>query len=48
MLWTAIVYDQVSRGTNCNLVGYVPWQDELTIVPTNLDLIIVSDGYYKI
>lgn len=42
MLWRTILDNQVSGSTNSYLVGNMPWQDELTIVPSDLNLKAVS------
>ena len=36
---TTVENDQISCGSNSYLVGYMTWQDELAIVPTDLDLV---------
>ena len=42
VLWSSVQNDQVPGSTDGNLIGYVARQDELTLVPTNLDLLAVS------
>ena len=41
MSCVSVVDGQVPSGSNCDLVGYVPRKNELTIVPANLDLVDV-------
>ena len=42
MLWMAVSNDQVSCSTNTNFVGNVWRQNELTLVPSDIDLWIIS------
>jgi hypothetical protein len=42
MFWCAILDDQVSGSANSYFICYVAGQDELTIVPTNIDLLAIS------
>lgn len=42
MLWATVVNDQVSGGSNRYLVRDVSREDELTIIPSDLDLDNVS------
>lgn len=44
MLRVRIVDDQVSSSSNGNLVGDMARKDELTIIPTDLNLNYVSTG----
>jgi hypothetical protein len=36
---TGITNDQIPGSTNCNLISYVTWKDELAIIPTNFNLV---------
>jgi hypothetical protein len=45
MFWTAVSDDQVSRSTNANLVCNMRRQNELAIVPSNVNLEDVSRMY---
>lgn len=47
MLRRAVLDDQVSGSTNSNLVGNMPWQDELTVIPADFNLMAVSKGLFS-